>query len=41
MATRFHRYEILLADPDFVPLKFEAFNIDPGRLPVTLRRRVS
>lgn len=39
LSTIFHRYEVRLAHPDYVPPRFEAFNLDPGPLPVILRRR--
>ncbi|KAK7896930.1 hypothetical protein LTR67_004818 [Exophiala xenobiotica] len=39
LATLFHRYDFELEDKDFVPRLKEGFNLDPGPLPVTLRRR--
>ena len=41
IATLFHRYEFHLGDPSFIPKKVEAFNLDPGPLPVVVRKRVS
>lgn len=40
LGSLFHQYEIRLADKEFVPLRFEAFNLDPGPLPVILKRRI-
>jgi cytochrome P450 len=39
LASVFHRYEVRLQDPNFVPKRFEAFNLDPGPLPVHLQLR--